>query len=145
MFSVERISKVTELEERFGKNKKFNLKDYLDEHCFNGIHGAPVTVRLKASGVTARIFAERKFHPTQKIVERKQKRGASEETITIEMRVASGRGLHRFILSYLPEIEVVAPLGLREEIREILAKSLSAENTKKLSANSKETSRKTFL
>jgi predicted DNA-binding transcriptional regulator YafY len=104
----------------------FKLREYLSENCFNGIHGAPVTVRLKARGITARIFAERVFHPSQRIVERKQRRGTSEETVTIELCVARGRGLERFVLSWLPDVEVVSPLELREEIKQTLLKSLES-------------------
>ena len=124
VFSIERISSVKELSESFTRLKDFNLRNYLDENCFNGIHGTPVTIRLKAKGVTARIFAERKFHPSQKTIERKQRRGASPETITIEMRVASGRGLVRFIMSWLPDVEIVSPKELRDEIRQVLLSGL---------------------
>jgi predicted DNA-binding transcriptional regulator YafY len=113
VFSVERIASVKESEEKFIRPPDFNLNDYLSENCFNGIHGKLITVKLKTTGITARIFAERQFHPSQKIVERKQRRGNSMEIVTIEMRVASGRGLIRFILSHLPNIEVVSPPELK--------------------------------
>ena len=124
VFSVERISGVKELNENFERPTEFSLGEYLDENCFNGIHGEPVTVRLKATGVTARIFGERKFHPSQKTIEQKQRRGASPETITIEMRVARGRGLVRFIMSWLPDVEVVSPKEIREEVKQVLLKGL---------------------
>ena len=124
VFSVDHIVSLRELDETFTRPKDFELRRHLIENCFNGIHGEPVTVRLKATGITARIFAERQFHPSQKIVERKQRRGASPETVTIEMRVASGRGLVRFILSHLPNIRVVSPPELRAEIKTILQQSL---------------------
>jgi predicted DNA-binding transcriptional regulator YafY len=124
VFSIERIADVKELSESFKRAREFNLKSYLDDNCFNGIHGQPVTIKLKAKGITARIFAERKFHPTQVTIEKKQRRGSSPETITIEMCVASGRGLARFIMSWLPDIEVISPKEIREEVREILAKGL---------------------
>jgi predicted DNA-binding transcriptional regulator YafY len=124
VFSVDRITLARELSEKFIRRKDFNLKQYLDENCFNGIHGSPVTIRLKATGVTARIFSERKFHPSQKMVEKKQRRGDSPEQITIEMRVARGRGLIRFILSHLPNIEVVSPPEIRDEVRRTLDESL---------------------
>lgn len=124
VFSIERILNFKELEQTFTRSNDFNLKTYLDENCFNGIHGKPLTVQLKAKGVTARIFAERKFHPSQKVIERKQKRGSSPETITIEMRLASGRGLERFIIGWLPEIEVISPKELRESVKQTLLKGL---------------------
>ena len=124
VFSVERMQNVKEMEESFVRPKGFSLKQYLEENCFNGIHGKPVTVRLKAKGITARIFAERTFHPSQKTIERKQRRGSSPETITIEMTVAEGRGLTRFIISWLPDIEVISPNEIRYEVRQILLNGL---------------------
>lgn len=124
VFSIERIANVKELNENFPRPKDFSLKKYLDENCFNGIHGEPVTIRLKAVGITARIFAERKFHPTQKTIGKKQRRGTSPETITIEMRVARGRGLVRFIMSWLPDIEIISPKEIRDEVKRTLLKGL---------------------
>ena len=40
----------------------------------------------------------------------------SEESTTIEMRVAGGRGLTRFILGWGNEVEVLAPESLRQEV-----------------------------
>lgn len=124
VFSVDRVLSVKELGEDFARPKDFNLQNYLTENCFNGIHGEPVIVRLKASGITARIFAERQFHPSQKTIERKQKRGAAPETVTVEMCVARGRGLIRFILGWLPDIEVIAPDEIRLEVKQALLKGL---------------------
>jgi predicted DNA-binding transcriptional regulator YafY len=123
VFSIDRIQSVRQLNEKFTRRKDFDLKEYLSENCFNGIHGEPLTVRLKATGITARIFAERMFHPSQKTIEKKQRRGASPEQITIEMRVARGRGLIRFILSHLPNIEVISPDELKEEVKSVLKES----------------------
>jgi predicted DNA-binding transcriptional regulator YafY len=124
VFSVERISNLIETGEKFTRPEKFDLTEYLRDNCFNGIHGKPVTVRLKAKGITARIFAERIFHPSQKTIERKQKRGASPETITVEMRVANGRGLERFIIGWLPDIEIVSPPEVRESVKSVILAGL---------------------
>ncbi len=124
VFSVDRIINLKEQDETFVRPADFKLNDYLNESCFNGIHGEPVTVRLKAVGITARIFTERQFHPSQKIIRSKQRRGNSAETVTIEMRVASGRGLVRFILSHLPNIEVVSPKEVREEVKKVIEEGL---------------------
>lgn len=124
VFSIDRIQKIKELEQKFKRPTDFDLKSYLTENCFNGIHGEPIIIRLKAKGVTARIFSERKFHPSQKVIDKKQRRGNSPETITIEMRVARGRGLERFILGWLPDIEIISPTELKEEIKKTLLKGL---------------------
>jgi predicted DNA-binding transcriptional regulator YafY len=117
-FSIDHIRALHETTERFERPTNFNLRDYLTEHCFNGIHGAPITIRLRAHGTTARIFREREFHPSQKLIE------DTRDTVTLQMRVAQGRGLVRFILSWSPDIEVLEPTELRREVAETLKQSL---------------------
>jgi len=122
VFSIDRIKDVAETGNKFTKPIDFNLQDYLNTYCFNGIHGEPILVRLRAYGVTARIFAERTFHPSQKIIKKLSSEG--NDSITIELKVARGKGLIRFILGWLPEIEVISPSLVREELKAVLKKSL---------------------
>lgn len=124
-FSLDRIRKIILTREKFIRPPDFNLTEHLEESCFNGIHGSPVTTRLRAFGTTARIFNERKFHPSQKTLFYRQTNGAEE--IEIELTVAGGRGLERFILSWLPDIRVVAPESLRADIEKIIARFQSRE------------------
>lgn len=119
VFSLDRIRRITITREKFTRPPDFNLSRFLEENCFNGIHNPPVAVRLRAFGTTASIFNERRFHASQKTLFYKKTKGAEE--IEIEMTVAGGRGLERFILSWLPEIEVVAPDDLRSDIEKIIA------------------------
>lgn len=123
-FSIDHIRAVSQTDDVFQRPEDFVLGEYLAEHCFNGIHGEPMTVRLRAYGVTARIFAERIFHPSQRIIERVEKAVGCEESTTIEMRVARGRGLVRFILSWTPDIEVLDPPELLREVSDAHTKAL---------------------
>jgi predicted DNA-binding transcriptional regulator YafY len=82
-------------------------------------------VRLRAHGVTASIFAERTFHRSQREIERDQKDAERPESITIEMEVARGRGLVRFILSWAPGVEVLSPPELRNKVAETLRQALA--------------------
>lgn len=116
-FSIDHIRSLEILKESFAKPPDFNLQKFLEENCFNGIHGSPTTVRLRTKGITSRVFAERTFHPSQKLIERTTE---PHESTTIEMTVAGGRGLIRFILSWIPDIEVLNPPELRREIFELL-------------------------
>lgn len=118
-FSIDRIQTLQDTDEQFTRPPEFNLHDYLTQNCFNGIHGAPITIRLRAYGTTARVFRERTFHPSQYIVE------DTGHTVTIEMRVARGRGLIRFILSWSPDIELLEPDELRHEIADAHKQSLA--------------------
>jgi predicted DNA-binding transcriptional regulator YafY len=127
-FSIDHIRALHETDEHFVRPDDFDLREYLTEHCFNGIHGTPITVRLRAHGTTARIFRERIFHPSQRLIEQSsQTDKGREETTTIEMRVARGRGLVRFILSWSPDVEVLEPLELRREIASAHKQSLLDE------------------
>jgi predicted DNA-binding transcriptional regulator YafY len=109
--------------------RPFDLHQHLETYCFNGIHGDPMTVRLRAHGVTARVFAERKFHRSQRKLASTPKTATAPETITIELYVARGRGLVRFILSWLPDIEVLSPASLRREVAEVLERGMKRHTT----------------
>jgi predicted DNA-binding transcriptional regulator YafY len=124
-FSIDHIKSLRETDEHFTRPPEFELKEFLAVNCFNGIHGEPVAVRLRAHGVTARIFAERTFHRTQQLVERTPRTAEKAETVTIEMRVASGRGLVRFILSWAPDVEVLSPESVRREVAEAHRRALA--------------------
>jgi len=124
-FAIDHIRALRETEETFERPAGFDLQRYLSANCFNGIHGDPVTVRLRASGVTARIFGERLFHESQRIIERTPRTPRQTETTTIEMRVAGGRGLLRFILSWGPDVEVLVPMELRRTVAQNYTGALS--------------------
>lgn len=124
-FSVDRIRRVRETGERFQRPPNWDLRDYLARHCFNGIHGEPIRVRLRAHGVTASVFAERTFHRSQREIERYPEGAERPESITIEMEVARGRGLVRFILSWAPEVEVMEPEELRRQVAEAHRQALA--------------------
>ncbi len=99
-FSLDRIRSVKITKENFTRPPNFDLRRFLTENCFNEIHREPVTARLKVKGVTASVFAGGNF------TRRKKSKNKRIEEIEIEMRVASRRGLERFILSWLPDIEL---------------------------------------
>jgi predicted DNA-binding transcriptional regulator YafY len=129
-FSIDHIERLAETGAEFTRPPDFNLHEFLSANCFNGIHGEPLSVRLKAYGVTARVFAERRFHPSQKTIASTPPSARGEETITIEMTVARGRGLERFILSWMPQIEVLEPLELREKLADELGRGLARNSNK---------------
>lgn len=124
-FAIDHIRALRETDERFERPPDFDLYEFLSVNCFNGIHGEPVSVVLRASGVTARVFSERRFHESQRTIERSPRTARQPETVTIELRVASGRGLSRFILSWAPDVEVLSPPALRREIAEVHRSALA--------------------
>ena len=130
-FSVDHIRRIRETGERFERPPDWSLRDHLARYCFNGIHDEPIKIRLRAHGVTASVFAERTFHRSQREVERYPVDSERPESITIEMEVAGGRGLVRFILSWAPDVEVISPPELRREVagayRQALARCADVE------------------
>ena|SRR5436853_2184573 len=122
--AIDHIRSLRETGDSFERPEGFNLREFLADNCFNGIHGKPMLVRLKAYGVTARVFGERTFHRSQKLIERKARTSEEDESTTIELRVARGRGLVRFILSWSPDIEVLTPEELKQEVAEAHRSSL---------------------
>ncbi|QQS48113.1 MAG: WYL domain-containing protein [Acidobacteriota bacterium] len=123
-FSIDHIQRFRETGERFTRPENWTLRDHLTRYCFNGIHGDPVKVRLRAYGVTASIFAERTFHDSQDEIDRFPENSSRPDWITIEMEVADGRGLDRFILSWSPDIEVVSPPEIRRRVNDALRRSI---------------------
>ncbi len=123
--AIDHIRSLRETGDSFERPAGFDLREFLAENCFNGIHGEPILVRLRAHGVTARIFAERTFHRSQRQIERKPHTADDDETTTIEMRVARGRGLVRFILSWSPDIEVLAPDEVIKQVADAHRRSLA--------------------
>lgn len=117
-FSIDHIRTLTLTAQHFERPPNWDLREFLETYCFNGIHGEPLTVRLRAYGTTARVYAERRFHRSQQLLEQ------TASSTTIELTVARGRGLVRFILSWMPDVEVLSPAALRQEIAETLQKSI---------------------
>jgi predicted DNA-binding transcriptional regulator YafY len=124
-FSIDHIRKLVITKRKFTRPSSFDFREFLIENCFNGIHGTPVSIQLRTHGSTARVFAERKFHRSQQVIKKTPRTGIARETTTIQMRVASGRGLIRFILSWLPDIEVLSPAEIRQEVVNELDSAIS--------------------
>ncbi len=77
-----------------------------------GMHrgDAPQPVHLHFSAYQARWIREETWHPTQQIVEN------ADGTLELRMEVEGLPALARWVLSYGPEVEVVAPAALREAV-----------------------------
>lgn len=112
-FAVHRFDRVETTEREFERPRDFDLDRYL-EHSF-GIWTAEETidVRLLVHPPAAAWVRERRWHPTQSL--REQPGGAVE----VSMTVADSVEIIRWILGLGADVEVLAPLQLRDEIAEI--------------------------
>jgi predicted DNA-binding transcriptional regulator YafY len=127
-FSVDHILSLRESGGTFQRPTDFNLEKFLAENCFNGFHGKPIQIRLQLNGVIARVFSERTFHPSQREIERSTGPDGQLDRLVVDMTVAEGRGLERFLLSWMPEIEVLSPPELRASLVKTLRQALSVHD-----------------
>jgi predicted DNA-binding transcriptional regulator YafY len=73
--------------------------------------GEPVLVHVRARGAAAGVFRRRKLHASQETAE------GRDGTVDVRLRVAVCPELRSFLLGLLPEIEIVAPGALADDMR----------------------------
>ena len=98
------------------RDGRFELpKDYhpnkMISDAFGIIGGTPVTVRLQFTKNTAPYIKERRWHHTQTIEPK------PNGELSLSMNVALSAELKNWILGFGPEIRVLGPQGLKEEIK----------------------------
>ncbi len=71
----------------------------------------PELVHLRLNKLGARLLSERSFHPTQKITR------APDGQHELTMHVHITPELERWVMNYWSEVEVLAPVSLREQIQ----------------------------
>ena len=75
-------------------------------------------VRLLFAKKIATYIKEREWHPTQKIVNKR------DGSIELSFETAGWKELVRWILSWQPDVKVLAPKRLRDRIREKMQEGL---------------------
>ncbi len=121
-FAVSRIRKVTRTDIMFEPNPEFDVAAVLRE-SFGIVRGEKIMrVRLLFSSRVAAYIRERVWHPSQRMVEKRS--GA------IELRLETGgwNELIRWILSWQPDVTVLAPKQLRDRVREKMREALETGN-----------------
>jgi predicted DNA-binding transcriptional regulator YafY len=120
-FAVERIRALRPTGLTFIRPKAFDAEGYFRD-SWGIIRGDRLTVRLRFSQGQAKYIAERVWHPSQEF------RWVSDGRLELILKVADTLELKRWVLSYGPEVEVLEPASLREEIRkeaEAVARTLA--------------------
>ena len=107
-FAVERIKKLSVLEERFSPVETTLEKPFPDSI---GIHtGKPEAVEIEFAPGVAPYIQEREIHPTQKIRER------TDGSIVLSLRVCADWALQSWVLSFGPFARVLKPAALAERV-----------------------------
>ena len=108
-FALPRIRDVGRTGGKFRRPKDFSLAKVLDGSfaVFEG--GKARKVRIRFSGVAARLVAERVWHASQKLVR-------EGRALLLEMKVGLSPDLRQWILGWGSEAEVLDPADLREDV-----------------------------
>lgn len=109
-FAISRIRQIEYTDEFFDVDASFDVKEHLRK-AFGIASGSQVLrVRLLFTKNVATYIQERIWHPTQKLV---KKRNGCVELI---LETAGWKELVRWILSWQPDVKVLAPKKLRERV-----------------------------
>ena len=127
VYALDRIISMEPLKKKFKMPKKFNPKAFFED--FYGIiaheHSNLETVRLKVSADQSNYLRSLPLHPSQKELVR-----CGDYSI-FELRLCPEFDFQQEILSQTPDIEVLEPQWLREEIAEKIKVMWKKYQTKK--------------
>jgi predicted DNA-binding transcriptional regulator YafY len=115
-FAVERIQKIEVLDQSFETPADFNVNEYA-RGAFGIAGGKAETVRLLFDAEMAGYIRERVWHESQSLEE------GADGSVVLRMNVAPGWELKAWIKGFLPEVKVVKPAALRDEIAGELEKA----------------------
>jgi proteasome accessory factor B len=108
-FHVDRIRDLARTQRRFEVVDGWDARRHLAD-SFAGFRGPLSTVRLGFTGRAARLVSERVWHPSQTIATR------ADGAVELTMRVPLSPGLRGWVLSWVPEVEVLGPGELARDV-----------------------------
>jgi predicted DNA-binding transcriptional regulator YafY len=114
LHKLSRIQKIEESGEQYIQDFTFKANDYFQYSIgvFHMHDSTPITVELKIKGKNLiKLTLEDKIHPSMDVLSK------SEEEMLIEFMVYDSPELETLILSYGENVEVLAPLELKEKIK----------------------------
>ena len=118
-FAVSRIREIEGAGEYFEIPESFDPKEHVRQ-AFGIVRGdKPFRVKLLFSKKIATYIREREWHPTQKMVDRR------DGSLELSFETAGWKELVRWILSWQPDVKVISPKRLRDRIREKMVQGLA--------------------
>jgi predicted DNA-binding transcriptional regulator YafY len=103
---VDRIQRVTEMNERFKRPKDFDAEEYIVRGFSMYAEGEATDVRLEFNKVAARTVKEKEFHPSQTVREK------SGGKVQLNMRVQGLSEVARWVMYHAPNARVLEPKKL---------------------------------
>ncbi|MBM3824114.1 MAG: WYL domain-containing protein [Verrucomicrobia bacterium] len=122
-FSPARIESLEETGESFKPPAAFSLEKRLSGSF--GVHSPEgnFEVVLRADAVVADYIREKRWHPSQELVER------SGETLEVRMRLSSLAEIERWILGWGGRVEVLSPTALRASVAQAAHRLMDAHRS----------------
>ncbi|PLX87879.1 MAG: transcriptional regulator [Desulfuromonas sp.] len=111
LFLVDRLLNVSVLDERFEVPEGFTTEQ-LTGHAFGLIDEQLFALKIRFSREVAYLIAERIWAPDQSLVEN------SDGSLTLEFSASGEREILAWLYSYLPHVEVLAPVELRHKFHQ---------------------------
>jgi len=118
VFALERMDDIKLTDEKMLPSSDINIEDYFDG-CFGINHSddqKPEIIRIKAINTQAEYINALPIHESQKVIE------TTDEWTIFEYRMVPCYNLYQKLLWYREKIEVLYPVSVREEMKEILRK-----------------------
>ena len=117
LFLVDRIEKITVLEERFEVPEDFSMAQ-LTGSAFGLVDEKPQQVKVRFMADVAHLIRERLWHPSQQLEEEE---GGS---VVLSFTASGEKEILAWLYSYLPFVEILAPSDLKEQFRQGLQQAL---------------------
>ena len=120
-FALSRFRNIEENGERFQRAPDFDARAYARE-AFGITRGEkPLRVRLLFESKLAVYLMEREWHPSQSFRQRPDGR------VEMRMETSGRKELIRWVLSWMPDVQVLAPKNLKDRIAEKLRDGLARQ------------------
>ena len=117
-FAVERIQKIEVLDASFETPADFNVSEYA-RGAFGIAGGKAEAVELAFDAEMASYIRERVWHESQDMEDR------PDGSVVLKMQVTPGFELQAWIKGFLPHVQVLQPLSLREQVAADLERARS--------------------
>lgn len=116
-FKVSRIEDYVILDEKFKKDEKFNVEDYM-KNCFGIYKDKEINIELKIKHPVAQIVKEKMWVENQEIID------LDSENIIYKAQVKGFTEIKSWILSMGSSVEIIQSAELKEEVKKELTKAL---------------------
>ena len=120
VLALDRMENIAPMKTAFNPNKGVDVQKYFDHTIGVTIKDTGVKeVRLWFSAAQGNYIKTQHLHATQKIV------SDTKEGLVVTLQLIPNYELLQILLSFGPEVKVLEPNGLQEDVKAMLAKSLA--------------------